>query len=624
MCGIAGIIHLDGRPVDAGLLGAINDRQVHRGPDGGGVWTDGSVGLAHRRLAIIDPAGGHQPMQADGIVISYNGEVYNFTEIRRELEGHYTFRTDSDTEVLLRAYQRWGIDCVNRLRGMFAFAIWDGSHRKLFLVRDRMGIKPLYWARKGDLLVFGSELGVVVAHPDLPREVSRDALASYLYFQYAATPGTIYRNIFKLPPATIMEVDLGLGTLREWRYWAVEPRIRFRPPAQVARELDELLREVIALYVRSDVPFGAFLSGGVDSSTIVAYMGEQLHRPTETFTIGFAEQRYSELPYAAQAATALKSNHHADIVDWRMAKDILPRLASHFAEPFGDSSAVPTYFVCASAARHVKMVLSGDGGDEVFCGYEIYRLVNALAQSRQSLKQRAIMALAPFVPWPRLRQAASAPQSPEAMFAFGRQIFPREDIGRYLGDDFRLCETRLPSLPGTDDAMRAQLSDLGTYMLDDILTKVDRMSMANSIEVRVPLLDHKLVEFGFSLPLESRAAQSEGGIVMKAALKQVGERFFPREFLDRPKMGFGIPVTEWLLGPLAGMLHERLLDPSSGLYDIVDYSAVQSDLAEFCRHSGNSLPSPRIWLLLMLKLWHDEAYRAQPATAPERAPTSSG
>src|SRR5437764_4742296 len=377
MCGIAGRVHFDGRPVWPRDLQAMNDALVHRGPDGEGIYCNGNVGLAHRRLAIIDPSAGVQPFCNDdrSIALSFNGEIYNYLEIRRTLESGCHFRTNSDTEVLLKAYETWGIDCLQHLRGMFAFALYDARTMTLYLVRDRLGIKPLYYYHAGDHLLFASELAAMLTDRSMQREIEPYGVAGFFRYQYVPTPATIYKHTYKLEPAHFLEVHVRQGTLRKQRYWHLNIHPVYKTEQVWLEELNAVLDDVSRIYVRSDVPFGAFLSGGVDSSLVTALMATQLAEPVRTFSIGFGEQQYSELPFAAQASRILQTHHHEKVVSYKLALDILHRLVRHFGEPVGDSSAVPTYYVSKEAAQHVKMVLSGDGGDELFGGYAAYTAI---------------------------------------------------------------------------------------------------------------------------------------------------------------------------------------------------------------------------------------------------------
>lgn len=609
MCGISGVVYLDGRMADAAPIEVMNRLQRHRGPDGEGVHAEGAIAFGHRRLAIIDPTGGHQPLvdYDAGTVLTYNGEIYNYRELRAELSP-CPFYTDSDTEVLLRAYQKWGIACVTRLRGMFAFALYDRMAGKVFLVRDRLGIKPLYYRREPGRIIFASELNPVVAVSEGAMAVDPDAVAAYLYYQYVPCPATIYEGVHKLEPATRLEIDLTTGETRQERYWSLEPAPRVWNEKKTVDELDALLAEVTDLYVRSDVPFGAFLSGGIDSSMVTAYMAQALPKPVQTFSIGFPEEDLSELPWAREAAGILGTDHHERIVSSNMGLEVLAHLVRHFGEPFGDSSAVPTYYVSRAASAEVKMVLSGDGGDELFAGYHSYpALYDMAGHGRQPGLLGHLRGL-----FGVNRPAWSLQEAHDAQ----RRIFGLDDVNALTGR--RWTPPPPPFFADArDDMQRLQYQDLTTYMLDDILTKVDRMSMAASLEVRVPLLDHHLVEFAFSLPLEARIRRIPGqdAPVGKYILKSLAGRSFRPEFVHRRKMGFGIPVNDWLTGPLRPLLFHMLDSPGNAVFQFVDRQAARRVVTEF--EAGRGYGAGAVWVLLMLMLWFDLCAWPRPISMTE-------
>lgn len=604
MCGIAGIARFDGAPPDVRTLSRVNAALAHRGPDGEGRYVAGPVALAHRRLAIIDPAGGRQPFvdEEAGLALTYNGEVYNYVEIRGELGGA-RFLTESDTEVVLRAYVRWGIDCLARFRGMFAFALYDRRADRLYLVRDRLGIKPLYYHADRDRLVFASELAAVMACGDIDREIDPEALDGYLRFGYVPTPRTIWRGVRKLEPGCYLEVDLSCGRVAQHRYWRLEPAVRARPLDQAAEELDALLDETIGLYVRSDVAFGAFLSGGVDSGLVSALMARVLGTPVRSFTIGFAEDSYSELPYAAQAARLIGAQHTAAVLSPELSQSLLLRLAGRFGEPFADSSAIPTWHVSNLAARDVKMVLSGDGGDELFAGYNSYGAVLDAVSGRA---ERGLNMLGRGLAWLGTLTGASTARS-DWRHAHHRQrdTFSASQRARLLG--------QMPAMTATDDldrpdqadpVTRCQIHDLQTYLLDDILVKVDRMSMDNSLEVRVPLLDHKLVEFAFTLPTALKIGHgTDGQVETKRLLKKSAARFYPRELVERRKWGFGIPIHQWLGGPLKPLVHDLLDDGASRLSGQFDTTALRGVVRDY--YAGRQERAGELWNLLAFRLWAD-------------------
>jgi asparagine synthase (glutamine-hydrolysing) len=599
MCGIAGIVRFDGSAVEEQRLRRMAAVLVHRGPDGDGIHIAYGVGFAHRRLAIIDPAGGQQPLvdRETGMAITYNGEVYNYIEIKPEI-GESGFATDCDTEVVLRAWRRWGPDALARFRGMFAFAIHDPRRNKVFLVRDRLGIKPLYYKLSPSGVTFASELTAIAAD-QAGLEVDLDALSLYLRYGYVPAPCSIYKNVFKLEPGHYLTIDVARGEVKKTRYWKLDPTTRQIEEGAALEELNDLLRETIKLYVRSDVPFGAFLSGGIDSSLVTALMTEALGGGVRTFSIGFDDKQYSELPYAREAAERLHTLHHQEVLAPSMSSAFLEQLAGRFGEPFSDSSALPTWLVSQVAAREVKMVLSGDGGDELFAGYSSYPAVELARKNA---------ALAPIY------QAVSklAGQTPLGVYAAARsgtwlsEHHRRRDTFAEA-DRVRLTGAVMPERPdqpasACDPVTWCQERDVATYLPDDILTKVDRMSMTHSLEVRVPLLDHKLVEFAFSLPLNLRLRADKGGFTGKYLLKRAGERFFPRAFLDRPKWGFGIPLQSWLEGPLEPLVQDLLVNSATftGIY--LDTKQVRRIVREF--YAGRSERVGQVWALLSLELWH--------------------
>jgi asparagine synthase (glutamine-hydrolysing) len=599
MCGIAGIVRFDGVPVEEPRLRRMAAALVHRGPDGDGVHIAGPVGFAHRRLAIIDPAGGQQPLidRETGMAITYNGEVYNYLEIKPEI-GEGGFVSDCDTEVVLRAWRRWGAGALTRFRGMFAFAVHDPRENKVFLVRDRLGIKPLYYKLTPSGVVFASELNVIAAVED-DLDVDPAALSLYLRYGYVPAPRTIYKNVFKLEPGYYLTIDVTHGEVKKTGYWQLDPTARQVEEGVALEELNELLRETIKLYVRSDVPFGAFLSGGVDSSLVTALMSEALGGGVRTFSIGFDDKQYSELPYAKEAAERLHTLHHQEVLAPSMSPAFLEQLAGRFGEPFSDSSALPTWLVSQVAARDVKMVLSGDGGDELFAGYSSYPAVE-LARKNAALVP-IYQAVSKLAGETRLGAYAAA-RSGTWLSEHHRR---RDTFGE--ADRVRLTGAATPERPDRPDSTCdpvtwCQERDVATYLPDDILTKVDRMSMTHSLEVRVPLLDHKIVEFAFSLPLKLRLRADNGGFTGKYLLKRAGERFFPRTFLDRPKWGFGIPLQNWLEGPLKPLVHD-LLDKNATFAGIhLDARHVRRVVREF--YAGRSECVGQVWALLSLELWH--------------------
>lgn len=604
MCGIAGIL-CPGAPRSAQtLIGRMTDAQRHRGPDGEGVRLLGCAALGHRRLSILDLAGGGQPMSnADGrLWITYNGELYNHLDLRRELEtlGH-SFRTRSDTEVVVHAYEQWADDCVLRLRGMFAFAVHDAVRGRIFLARDHFGIKPLFYCSAPGLFAFASEAQGLLALPGVGGALDLDAINQYLWLQYIPAPASAWKDIRKLPPAQRMSVDLDGSIHEPEEYW----EFRFQPdPSPSAddwlEELDATLMESVRAHMMADVPFGAFLSGGVDSAAVVACMARQMDAPVRTFSIGFAEERFNELSFARQVARRWGLDHHEEIVR-PDALALLPDLVRHYGEPFGDSSAIPTYYVSRLARRQVPLVLSGDGGDELFGGYDSYRA------------------------W----MSGHEPGEPADPDATGADGVLRAWMGNihYFSGDYRQ-RLWLPELHAFSDippeafarAFRAarggtrchmaQTVDARTYLPFDILTKVDVASMMHGLEVRTPLVDLRVAGLAARMPetLNVGRAPGTGQWRGKLLLKRLMERFYPAELLHRPKQGFAMPLAQWFApgGALRPTVERRLLGADSQLWEFFARPVVEKIIQV-------NAAGP-IWVLLVLEEW----LRQEKARARER------
>lgn len=642
MCGIAGLWYVtDSRPhgVDLAKVGErMAETLRHRGPDGQGVWTDEDAGLclAHRRLSILDlSAAGAQPMVSTSgrFVISYNGETYSHAELRSELEAKgYRFRGHSDTEVIVEAINEWGIDAtVKRLIGMFAIAVWDRAQRVLTLVRDRMGIKPLYWGKVAGAFTFGSELKALRVLPGWRGEIDRDALTAYMRYCYVPTPYSIYRGVSKLEPGVILEVD-AQGRVTQRRYWDTRALMAEATRHQVAMgdaeaidHLDGLLRDAVARRMVADVPVGAFLSGGIDSSLVVAQMQAVSERPVHTFSIGFDEQGYDESQYAAAVAQHLGTQHTQLVVTPREAMDVIPELPQWYDEPFADSSQIPTLLVSRLARFDVTVALSGDGGDELFAGYTRYTVANSVWQPFQSLPgwmRRAMPALIGTLSprqWDILARPIPGRWRPphfgqrlyklkDAMAASGVNEYYRPLISHWSRPDqvvvggcepFHLLDDQTLAHEIPDMVERMQLIDMLTYLPDDILTKVDRASMAVGLETRVPLIDHRIVAFACSLPPSQRIRGGQS----KWLLRQVLNRYVPSSLVDRPKMGFGVPIDTWLRGPLRDWA-EALLDPArlraQGMLD------VEQVRVKWRQHLDETINwQYPLWDILMFQAWRD-------------------
>jgi asparagine synthase (glutamine-hydrolysing) len=608
MCGIAGLFWSDpARPADAALLGRLGDTLFHRGPDGGGAYTDGPLGIAMRRLSIIDLATGDQPLaNEDGSVWTvFNGEIYNYREITRDLVGRgHRFKTASDTEVLVHLYEEYGERCVDRLRGMFAFAIWDTRKQSLLLARDRLGIKPLYYGETAEGFAFGSELKTLTQVPWLPRTVDPAAVVAYLQRGYVPDPATILKGVVKLPPGHTVVVRRGHAEAPR-RYWDSTAAFRERAAgtdAEAAEALWGLVGDAVRSHLVSDVPVGAFLSGGIDSSAVVAAMAREAGAPIKTFSIGFAEIAYSELPYARRVAESFGTEHHELVVEPSHLSALDDVLAA-FDEPFADASAIPTYFVSQLARAHVKVVLSGDGGDEIFAGYDRYlvdhrrRRVGLLGDLGLGAPLRMVSRRMPEgTPGKKYLYNLSLPRMERYLDAI--TLFPPAALDDVLGAGASRAASGDPAAEarrGLDPLSRLQSFDMDTYLPGDILTKVDRMTMAHSLEARVPLLDHELVEFASRLPPRLRM---QGGQT-KALFKKTLRGRVPDEVLDRPKQGFAVPLEIWFSQKLPTFFPDALQD-GGRLADVGIRPAAVRRLLDLYAERRRDDHCRRLWALLVL------------------------
>lgn len=613
MCGIAGLVATAGlQPTDERLVDAMLLSLAHRGPDDHYAICDQHAALGARRLAIIDLDTGRQPLSnEDGMVwVTQNGEIYNYLELREELttRGH-VLKTKGDTEAIVHAYEEFGDDFPNHLRGMFAVAIWDAGRRRLVLARDRLGKKPLYWRLADGRLSYGSELKALLADPTLERKIDRDALALYLQYQYVPAPRTIFKGVYKLPPASLLVWEGSEPRID--RYWSPSYEPKRRTTAQEdVEECLSLLRESVRLRLRSDVPLGVFLSGGMDSSVVTALIVEASNKPVRTFSIGFAEEDHNELPYARAVAKQLGTSHVDEIVTID-AIDLLPKLAYHYDEPFGDSSAMPTYRVAELAAQELKVVLTGDGGDESFGGYGRYtnrskiELLTRIPGSRiLSSAARAITSRSLSGQQNRLRAElwyALERMTPDERYISHMSIFgpdlSRRLLGKDAGSDQSAFLGDVLEAGPRDHLDRLLRADLLTYLPEDLLVKMDRATMANSLEARSPLLDHKVVEFAASLPGNRKINRGETKVVLRAVAKTL----LPAELVDRPKMGFGIPIHDWFRDGLGNVYADMVLAPGSATRDYLDRDVAASQLAEHRRGEANN--GHRLWALLMFEQW---------------------
>jgi asparagine synthase (glutamine-hydrolysing) len=620
MCGIAGYIE-DESARSGEERAAILDRMCrairHRGPDDQGTLVQGGVALGMRRLSIIDLAGGHQPINGCDrqVTVVFNGEIYNYRETQRELEARgHRFHTHSDTEAIVHAYEEYGAACVSHLRGMFAFAIWDASASALFIARDRAGKKPLYYTLtpEGSLL-FGSELKSLLEHPEFRREIDHEALDAYLTFGYVPDPLSIFRGVHKLPPGHHLTFSRGRVKIEQYWDFQYDELVKERGEEDYLEELRALLDEAVRLRLVADVPLGAFLSGGVDSSAIVGLMARHMGQPVKTFSIGFHEDSYNELKYARVAARHFGTDHHEFIVTPDICR-IVDELAWHFDEPFADSSAIPTYMVSKMAREHVKVVLSGDGGDELFAGYTRYvvdRRRSRFARLPRFLRSGMMQPLSRRLPhgaWGRnyLHNVALDPigrylDSISVFTSLGKDALYSAELRSQLNGDEQAAElfsAHLARVRSTEPLDALLYLDSKTYLPGDILTKVDRMSMAVSLEARTPLLDHKLIEFVTRIP----ASLKMKGLETKHIFKQAVRGLVPDEILDRPKQGFGVPIQQWINQELRDYIRDVLTEQRARERGYFKASYIDLLFEEHARARRDH--SHQLWALFMLELWH--------------------
>jgi asparagine synthase (glutamine-hydrolysing) len=633
MCGICGIVKAEnGEPIPRSLLSSMCATIVHRGPDDEGIYVQNNVGLGTRRLSIIDIEGGHQPLSnEDGSVwVAHNGEIYNFPDLREELikRGH-TFKTRTDTETIVHSYEEWGELCIQKFRGMFAFALWDDHKKRLLIVRDRVGIKPLYYSlleNKNGTLVFGSELKTILVHPGVKRSLEPQALNLYLTFEYIPEPLSAFKNIYKLPAGAFLVYEQ--GKIRIERYWdvngeqAVEASTKGQgvSPEFFMDALYDLLKESVKARLISDVPLGAFLSGGIDSSAIVGLMHELGVSPIKTFSIGFEDTTYDELGHARRISQKFDTDHEEFIIQ-PQALELTEKLIHHLDEPFGDFSIFPTYLVSKMARSHVKVILSGDGGDEIFAGYEHYQAQKLSRLPLISLLSKPMPAFLRKLPpsskkkglWNKLRRYAQGFEHPEDLRHFRWMMFLNQkereslyskDLSYELGGlkhfyTIPPLNKLYPQLDRFDDISGELYLDLKSYLVDDILVKLDRMSMATSLETRVPLIDHKVVEFAFQIPGHLKLK----GMTTKWIFKKTMERLLPPQNIYRSKEGFSIPIKHWLRNELKElMLHylseSRIQD--AGLFNFAPIKHMIDTHTD-----GKENYSHQLWALLVFEIWRE-------------------
>ena len=636
MCAIAGFIQNKsaGESYLAKTASAMAATMQARGPDDGGEWVDGAHGVAfsHRRLSVIDlSANGHQPMASScgRFVITYNGEIYNFPDIKKQLQqSGISFKGHSDTEVLLEAVARFGVEkTLEKLVGMFAFALWDKKTGELTLARDRLGIKPLYWAVMGGVFMFASELKALKAHPAFKGEISKSALANYLRHAYVPAPLSIYEHVFKLLPGHYLSVHAeGDFKPQIKQYWSlydvaaggISDPVNL-PDEALIDETEKLLGDAIKLRMVSDVPLGALLSGGIDSTAVVALMQEQSANKINTFSIGFGEKGFDESVHAAKIAKHIGTNHHELFLSSQMALDAIPQMGEIYDEPFADSSQVPTYLVSKLTREHVTVALSGDGGDEVFCGYNrhlaanrAWPIIEKMPRFMRGLGAGAIRSFSPET-WDNLF-GKKLPQGGDRVYKVAQMLDAKngDELYRMFVSQWQNPENLISgetgdavisqnSPPTTSLMNKMRYLDTLTYLPDDILTKVDRASMAVSLEVRVPMIDHRVVEFAWRLPENQLIRDSH----TKWPLRRIIERRLPKDLVDRPKQGFSMPIGAWLRGPLKEWASSLLNDELPALGGLINPDPVMDAWRE--HSSGSKNRTNELWAILMLLGWKRNA-----------------
>jgi asparagine synthase (glutamine-hydrolysing) len=604
MCGITGLFRT-GSSVEAAELTAMNDSLRHRGPDGYGIKMFDNGGIGHRRLSIIDLSTGAQPIANENgsVWITFNGEIYNFEELKKQLiaAGHH-FKTNSDTEVIVHGYEQWGYDIVKKLRGMFAFAIVDLTKKIVFAARDNFGIKPFYYYSADKTFSFASELQAFNRLSGFRKEIDMQAVDQYLWMQYIPAPKTVWKNVFKLKPAHYVVYHFN-GKLEEpVQYWEIDFRHKKRKTkAEWLEECEEVIRNSVKAHLVADVPFGAFLSGGIDSTLVVSYMAGILKKPVKTFSIGFEEEAFNELHYAGIAAEKFGTEHHIEIVK-PDALAILPQLVKHYGEPFGDSSAIPTYYVCQLARKHVTMVLSGDGGDEGFAGYGSYLswMKYQAINFRSGWKKKLLPFAQEILPsrYPKTDTLENWIKKIQYIGNDTRARLWQQDMLKNFSPEMDEFDAFFENTHRLSVANKVQYMDMKTYMPYDILTKVDVASMMHSLEVRTPLIDKEVWEFAASIPEEininNGGGQNWSG---KLLLKEILRKQFGDSFIDRKKMGFGVPLSKWFApsGELHTLLNDRLLSTDSKILHCFNKSVIEELIKK--NVSGH------LWLLLFLEEW---------------------
>ena len=637
MCAISGILNYDSsKPIDPATLARMTDIMAHRGPDARGTFIDRNLGIGHRRLSIIDLAGGDQPIfNEDGsVVVVFNGEIYNHSNLAETLTGRgHRFRTRSDTETIVHAYEEYGERCVEHFRGMFAFALWDRINRKLVLARDRLGIKPLYYYEGADFLAFASEIKALLEIPGVRREVDPDALSHYLSLRYVPGPRTMFKNIFRLQPGHLLTSSGGTTSIR--KFWDIEFHPRDHGPEKLSLQFDQLLTESVRLRLAAEVPLGLFLSGGLDSSSILAMMS-RLHRAQgiHTFSVGYeeitGEERDSnEFEFARTAATKFGAEHHEYRLRPQEVQDFMPDLVWHLDEPLADPTCVPLYFISKIAREHITVVLSGEGADEIFGGYGIYRRMlqfESIHQHFGGLLSSMEPMLRRILPGARQRTALNWATIPlhQRYRGVSRAFLPelkRELLpGNSRADGMldALFESCFQAAKPASPLDQMLYVDTRIWLPDDLLLKADKMTMANAIELRVPFLDHRMVEFASTLPTSLKLHKGTGKTILRKAMADS----VPPSILKRPKKGFPVPTRQWLKTELRGLVHDALLSPDAAVRDFMNFEVIQKIVQQHERGAADR--SQEIWTLLVFEYWHrvflNESIGRSGATTRETVP----
>lgn len=622
MCGITGILHLDKKNVEPDILTRMNATVVHRGPDAEGYYVKDFVGFAHRRLSIIDLESGAQPMlNADETVsIVFNGEIYNFLEIKKMLQTRdHQFRTNSDTEVILHLYEEYGDKTPKFLDGMFAFAIWDTKKQKLFLARDRIGIKPLYYFVNKDKLIFGSEIKPLLEYGTIPKEIDNTAVLDYLTYGFIPAPKTIFKSIKKLLPAHTLSIDIKTASPIIEKYWDISFAEKLdSDEKEISEKIIEQLHCAVSSHLISDVPLGAFLSGGIDSSAIVASMTKITGKPVTTCSIGFKQQSFSELPYAKEVAKLYNSEHFEYLVT-PDAISFIDKILYHYDEPFADTSALPSFYLSKVTRQKVKVALSGDGGDENFAGYRRYVIDKLENSIRKFFPIRPLFLflskIYPKADWlPQIFRAKTLlrnlSKTPIDAYFNTVSLYDKNLLDKILTSDFKtsldgynsksVVEDYYMKSDGKNHMDKILYTEIKTFLPDDYLVKVDRASMGNSLEVRVPLLDHKFMEFAAKIPLSLKMKYSQTKYIFKKALEQL----LPKSILYRKKQGFEIPIDSWLRKDLNKHVHSVLFKKNSFVSSIIKPEYLEKIWTQHC--SGIKNYGNHIWALFLLEAWHDK------------------